>query len=101
MMIENQDILACSAGAKPSNRLKNRYKDVLPCKSRINTGLWMERGGSVLDDKYRVILQLENDSDYINASYIEVISFFLCILIVFLNEGFIWTSSIYCSSRAN
>ncbi len=32
MMIENQDILSSSEGAKPSNRLKNRYKDILPCK---------------------------------------------------------------------
>jgi hypothetical protein len=32
MMIENQDILSASEGAKPSNRLKNRYKDILPCK---------------------------------------------------------------------
>jgi hypothetical protein len=31
-MIENKDVLCCSEGAKPINRLKNRYKDVLPCK---------------------------------------------------------------------
>ncbi|CAF0893231.1 unnamed protein product [Adineta ricciae] len=40
-------------GAKPSNRSKNRYKDVLPY------------------DRYRVILEMENQSDYINASFIE------------------------------
>jgi hypothetical protein len=31
-MTENKDILLCSEGAKSINRLKNRYKDVLPCK---------------------------------------------------------------------
>ncbi|CAF3615371.1 unnamed protein product [Adineta steineri] len=52
-MIENKDILSCNEGIKPINRLKNRYKDVLPY------------------DKSRVILKCENDSDYINASFIE------------------------------
>ncbi|UJR14089.1 hypothetical protein I4U23_001085 [Adineta vaga] len=52
-MIDNNDVLSCLEGAKPSNRLKNRYKDVLPY------------------DKCRVILTSENDSDYINASFIE------------------------------
>lgn len=31
-MIENQETLSCHEGAKAINRLKNRYKDVLPCK---------------------------------------------------------------------
>ncbi|CAF1074170.1 unnamed protein product [Didymodactylos carnosus] len=55
-MYENKDLYACNEGAKPINRLKNRYKDVLPY------------------DKYRVKLDvIENldGSDYINASYVE------------------------------
>jgi hypothetical protein len=39
----------------------------------------------ILDDKYRVILRSNNDSDYINASFIEVLSFFFRILIVYFN----------------
>jgi hypothetical protein len=31
-MIENKDIYSSNEGAKPANRFKNRYKDVLPCK---------------------------------------------------------------------
>jgi hypothetical protein len=31
-MIENQDILSRNEGTKSINRLKNRYKDILPCK---------------------------------------------------------------------
>ncbi len=31
-MTENKDICPSIEGAKPINRLKNRYKDVLPCK---------------------------------------------------------------------
>jgi len=31
-MIENQDVLSRNEGAKSINRLKNRYKDILPCK---------------------------------------------------------------------
>jgi hypothetical protein len=30
-MIENKDIYPSIEGGKPSNRQKNRYKDVLPC----------------------------------------------------------------------
>ncbi|CAF1235518.1 unnamed protein product [Adineta ricciae] len=52
-MIESKDILLCNEGAKACNRLKNRYKDVLPY------------------DKCRVVLKSENESDYINASFIE------------------------------
>ncbi|CAF0876641.1 unnamed protein product [Rotaria sordida] len=52
-MMKNKDILSCNEGIKSINRLKNRYKDILPY------------------DKYRVILPLDNDSDYINASFIE------------------------------
>jgi protein tyrosine phosphatase len=84
MMIENQDVLSCSEGAKPSNRLKNRYKDVLPCKWAINRSI--DRIESILDNKSRVILEVNNDSDYINASFIEVRSLFfsyMCIECVF------------------
>ncbi|CAF2556253.1 unnamed protein product [Rotaria sp. Silwood2] len=52
-IVENKDILSCNEGAKSINRLKNHYKDILPY------------------DKYRVIVSLDNDSDYINASFIE------------------------------
>lgn len=31
-MIQSQDILSRNEGAKTINRLKNRYKDILPCK---------------------------------------------------------------------
>ncbi len=34
-MIENQDISPCIEGAKSINRLKNRYKDILPCKFQL------------------------------------------------------------------
>ncbi len=30
--MENKDNCPSTEGAKPNNRLKNRYKDVLPCK---------------------------------------------------------------------
>ncbi|CAF0987474.1 unnamed protein product [Rotaria sp. Silwood1] len=52
-MMEKKDILSCNEGTKSINRLKNRYKDILPY------------------DKYRVILPSDNESDYINASFIE------------------------------
>ncbi|CAF2836581.1 unnamed protein product [Rotaria sp. Silwood2] len=52
-MINAKDKCPSIEGAKPMNRLKNRYKDVLPY------------------DKYRVILEQENNSDYINASFVE------------------------------
>ncbi|CAF0758509.1 unnamed protein product [Didymodactylos carnosus] len=29
-MFEN-NVCTCNEGAKPANRLKNRYKDILPC----------------------------------------------------------------------
>lgn len=32
MMIEKKDIYPSIEGAKSINRMKNRYKDVLPCK---------------------------------------------------------------------
>jgi hypothetical protein len=31
-MMENKETCPSIEGAKPTNRLKNRYKDVLPCK---------------------------------------------------------------------
>lgn len=31
-MMEAKDKYPCIEGAKPNNRLKNRYKDVLPCE---------------------------------------------------------------------
>jgi hypothetical protein len=33
--MENKDNYPSNEGAKPSNRLKNRYKDVLPCKLKL------------------------------------------------------------------
>ncbi|CAF0766497.1 unnamed protein product [Adineta steineri] len=53
IMADTRDNCPSIEGAKPMNRLKNRYKDVLPY------------------DKHRVTLEFENDSDYINASFIE------------------------------
>ncbi|CAF0847420.1 unnamed protein product [Rotaria sordida] len=52
-MINAKDKYPSDEGAKPMNRLKNRYKDVLPY------------------DQYRVILEQDNNSDYINASFVE------------------------------
>ncbi|CAF3324722.1 unnamed protein product [Rotaria socialis] len=52
-MMETKEKLSSTEGAKPLNRLKNRYKDVLPY------------------DTHRVILEQDNNSDYINASFIE------------------------------
>ncbi|UJR33082.1 hypothetical protein I4U23_020541 [Adineta vaga] len=53
IMITTKEQNPSIEGTKPLNRLKNRYKDVLPY------------------DRYRVILEMDNESDYINASYIE------------------------------
>ncbi|CAF3792840.1 unnamed protein product [Rotaria magnacalcarata] len=51
--VANKDILSCYEGAKLINRIKNRYRDILPY------------------DRYRVILPSDDDSDYINASFIQ------------------------------
>jgi len=72
-MIENKDNYPSNEGAKPSNRLKNRYKDVLPCKLKLDIKKnFFNLKKFFLDDKHRVILQSDNDSDYINASFVEV-----------------------------
>lgn len=52
-MMEMKETCPCIEGAKVINRPKNRYKDVLPY------------------DDYRVILGSDNESDYINASFVQ------------------------------
>ena len=39
MMVDNKEKYPSCEGAKSNNRLKNRYKDVLPCKVQIEKRL--------------------------------------------------------------
>ena len=62
-------------GAKPENKSKNRYKNILPCK-QCQLAINHIRACIVLVDYTRVVLA-DGDptvpgSDYINANYISV-----------------------------
>ncbi len=72
-MIENKNVLLCEAGSKSVNRLKNRYKDVLPCEFGNDFDWFKNKSNEIFsDDKYRVILESDKNSDYINASIVQV-----------------------------
>lgn len=58
-----------NCGLKLTNFLKNRYRDILPCKIKFYLFFYLF---NYLDDANRVILKTSdsNFNDYINASYI-------------------------------
>ena len=66
----------CDIGKLPENCTKNRYTNILPCKYFI-IHLYCTRNTCIhkhTDDFSRVKLQQreEDESDYINSSYIDV-----------------------------
>ena len=86
-MIDNKDRCSSEEGAKPANRLRNRYKDILPCECRRTKASRCDSNEpfallALADDKHRVILESNPESDYINASFVEVST-----LVEFSNEG--------------
>lgn len=57
--------VACSVAVSAKNKVRNRYTDILPCKSDFVT--WPSLHD--IDDDTRVKLEAEND--YINANFIR------------------------------
>ena len=71
-------------GAKPENKSKNRYKNILPCKP-CQLAINHIRECIVLVDYTRVVLA-DGDptvpgSDYINANYISVSNPLHCVVL--------------------
>ena len=69
---ESKHLYSRKEGAKPENKTKNRYKNILPCNQ--NKGYFIHtRYNSFLVDHTRVVLTDDGgDSDYINANFISV-----------------------------
>ena len=79
MTVYKPDDVTTSAGMLLSNKHKNRYPDLLPCKHI----LYYINIISLLDDHRRVKLVMSNNeiqSDYINASYIVSLYYSYCML---------------------